>query len=358
MMIERVFASCSRWLPALGLVCALCAVAAVGDATRGEARGRPTGGLGGGTDEVGVPCALETTVGAADGGSDGDDGAGRVCGVVAEDDVVAVPCSSAALVAAITAANASPTVLVLARFCSYDLITRATETDALPTITGTVALVGGPSTVIRRTPAAGALRILEVASTGSLHIRGIFIEGGAPAAGRSGGGIQNNGALTLENVTLRGNATTAAVGGGLNNTATGHAMLVRTEVIGNVAGGDASGGGISNFGVLTMVESRLSENIAPAAVGGGGGLVTHAGATTGLHQSTLDRNTTGGRGGAMLNRGATRLDRALLQLNAAADGGGGVFNEAPLRVTVSRSIIQRNEPNNCFPLNTIPGCAN
>jgi hypothetical protein len=114
----------------------------------------------------------------------------------------------------------------------------------------------------------------------------------------------NNGELEL--VTLSGNITTNASGGGLNNTATGQATLVRSVVTTNVAGGDASGGGVSNFGRLTISESRLSSNSAPAAEGDGDGLVTQAGATTRIIQSTLDHNTTGGAGGAIFNLGTTR----------------------------------------------------
>jgi hypothetical protein len=267
---------------------------------------------------------------------------------------LSVPCSAPALAAAIVAANATPTTLFLAANCTYDVTTAATATDALPIITGNVRIVGGPSTTIRRNPSAGAVRIFEVAAGGTLRVDGIFILNGAPAAGVPGGGIQDAGSLTLNQVTLSGNVATGAAGGGLNITATGRALVNRTVVSGNTATGAGSGGGINNSGLLTIDESRLSFN--NAGTGGGGGLATQAGATSQVIQSTLDHNTTTGNGGGISNAGTTTLIRTLVERNTAALNGGGVFNVAPGTVTLSGSIIRNNTPNNCFPLNTIPGC--
>src|SRR5262249_55873722 len=154
------------------------------------------------------------------------------------------------------------------------------------------------------------------------------------------------------------NTTTAARGGGLNNT--GKARLQNTLVIDNIANGDASGGGIGNSGELTISFSVLRSNRAPAALGDGGGLVTQAGATTNIFRSTLDQNTTGGSGGGIYNLGRTTLFRSLVELNtaAAAAHGGGIFNTAPGVSTLNTSLIVKNTPENCFPINSIPGCTN
>jgi hypothetical protein len=270
---------------------------------------------------------------------------------------VVVPCSAPALATAITAANATSATLLLAANCTYDITTAATATDALPIITGNVRLVGGPSTTIRRNAAAGAVRILEVATTGTLRVDGIFILNGAPAAALPGGGIQNAGSLTLNRVTLSGNTTTTATGGGVNNAVSGNATIFRTIISGNTATG-GSGGGVNNAGSVTIDESRLSANNATDAAGGGGGLATQVGANSGVLQSTLDHNTTTGSGGGIRNLGNTLVDHTLIELNAATISGGGIFNLAPGTVTIVTSIIRNNTPNNCFPLNTIAGCVN
>ena len=270
---------------------------------------------------------------------------------------VVVPCSSPALAAAITAANATSATLFLAANCTYDITTAATATDALPIITGNVRLVGGPSTTIRRNPAAGAVRILEVATTGTLRVDGIFILNGAPGAAVTGGGIQNAGSLTLNQVTLSGNTTTTAAGGGVNNAASGQATILRTIISGNTATG-GSGAGVNNAGSLTIRETRLSANNATDAATGGGGLTTQTGATSSVIQSTLDHNTTTGSGGGIRNLGNTLVDHTLIELNAATISGGGIFNLAPGTVTIFTSTIRNNTPNNCFPLNSIAGCTN
>jgi hypothetical protein len=268
--------------------------------------------------------------------------------------VVNVPCSSPALAAAITAANATSAILRLAANCTYDIVTPATATDALPIITGNVRLVGGPSTTIRRNPAAGAVRLLEVATTGTLRIDGIFLLNGASAT--TGGAIENAGALTLNQVTASGN-TAATNGGAVNNTATGRALIFRTIISGNTALA-GSGGGVNNIGSLTFQESRASANNSISAATGGGGINTDVAATSRVIQSTLDHNTTTGVGGGIRNLGTTIVDHTLIELNAATINGGGIFNLPPGTVTVTVSIIRNNTPNNCFPLNTIPGCTN
>jgi hypothetical protein len=269
--------------------------------------------------------------------------------------VVSVPCSSPALAAAITAANATPTTLRLAANCTYDVTTASVPgVDALPIITGNVRLVGGPSTTISRNAAAGTVRLLEVAATGTLRIDGIFLLNGTSAA--AGGAIENAGSLTLSQVTASGN-TAATNGGAVDNAVGGRALIFRTIISANTALA-GSGGGVNNAGTLTFEESRASANNAISAATGGGGINTATGAISQVIQSTLDHNTTSGSGGGIRNLGTTQVDHTLIELNTATVNGGGIFNLPPGTVTITVSIIRNNTPNNCFPLNTIPGCTN
>lgn len=265
--------------------------------------------------------------------------------------IVDVPCSSTALANAIIAANAVPATLRLSAFCTYNITTASVAgVDALPIITGNVSLLGGPSTTIRRDPTAGTVRLLEVASTGSLRVQGIFLLNGNLGTGM-GGGIEDAGFLNLVNVTLSGNATVGGAGGGVDITSAGRARIFRTVISGNRAGGGAPGGGINNAGRLTLDESRVSANSAV----GGGGLATQPDATSTIVQSTFDHNISSFEGGAIFNAGTTSLLRTLVERNSATTNGGGIFNNGDT-VTLSASIVRVNTPNNCFPLNTIPGC--
>ena len=97
-----------------------------------------------------------------------------------------------------------------------------------------------------------------------------------------GGGILNDGALTIFNSTLSGN-TSAIDGGAISTTATGTALtLINTTVSGNTAAG--SGGGVIVLGgTMTSINSTITNNTADSdnnAAGTGGGIRAHAGTTT------------------------------------------------------------------------------
>jgi hypothetical protein len=91
--------------------------------------------------------------------------------------VTSVPCSVSALVTAINTANSGgPSTLVLAGNCTYGILTPATAADGLPLITGHASLVGGPNTVIPRSPAAlTPFRVLDVAASASLRVSNLSI---------------------------------------------------------------------------------------------------------------------------------------------------------------------------------------
>ncbi|WP_433176515.1 hypothetical protein [Actinoallomurus sp. CA-150999] len=262
--------------------------------------------------------------------------------------VVNVPCDPDALVTAIRTANGIGVAqLLLAPNCVYNYTTANATDDALPIITGDITLVGGPGTKIRRDPAApGAFRILEVASGATLHAQGIFVLGGSTAA--VGGGILNAGTIVLERVYLAGNR--AGNGGALANSPNANANISFSELNANEATG-VGGGAILNFGTLTMFRSTLAGNSAPI---NGGGLNTQPNGVSHLIQSTVDHNISGSLGGGISNLGTTTLDHSLVEQNKGS-GGGGIAT-ANANVSIENSVIRNNMPDNCSPINTIPGC--
>jgi hypothetical protein len=262
--------------------------------------------------------------------------------------VVKVPCSAAALAAAITSANTVPAVLRLSRNCTYSIATPAIAATGLPVITGNVTLVGGPRTMIRRDPGAALFRVLDVAASGTLRVTGISITNGNTAG--LGGGIQNAGTLVLRHVTMSGNR--AGNGGAVANAAGATATVSRSLLNANTTTG-VGGGGAINSGTLTVFGSVLSANTAPI---NGGGVNTQSAGTTRLIQTTVDHNTSGGLGGGLSNLGTTSLDRTLVSANRGSAGGGIATGNT--NVTLVRSIVRANIPDNCNPLNTIPGCVN
>jgi hypothetical protein len=259
-----------------------------------------------------------------------------------------VPCSTSALVAAINTANTHGRgTFILSGNCTYNITTPATATDGLPVITGSINLVSMGRTVISRDPAAPtAFRILDVATGGTLGLRGISIRNGTTSG--LGGGIQNAGTLRLNRVNLSGNK--AGNGGALANLTGATASVFYTHIGQNTTTG-VGGGGIINSGNLTLVESTLSDNSAPI---NGGGLNTQASGTSRIALSTFVGNVSGSHGGGISNLGTTSLNFTLVKLNKGSSGGGIATSNN--NVTLRHSIVSRNTPNNCSPLHTVRGC--
>jgi hypothetical protein len=267
---------------------------------------------------------------------------------------VSVSCSTPSLLAAITAANAAPKeTLKLAGNCTYNLTAAAQNgtrgPNGLPIITGNITLQG-QNTVIRRN-AVAPFRIVEVAAGAVLNVRGITISGG-DAGSATGGGILNaRGSVLLFHSLVAGN--TADNGGGVSNDS-GALRLVSSTVRNNIATG-GGGGGIYNDGFLSIRFSRLNSNRANTS---GGGLYNELGGRAFLFRSDVIGNIAAATGGGIHN-GAGGLVRGTLvrtSFNGAASGGG-VSNAAnPGSVTFTTSAITQDNPNNCVPAGTVPGC--
>jgi hypothetical protein len=154
----------------------------------------------------------------------------------------------------------------------------------------------GPGTVLD-----GQYRgtVVTVQSGATVHVQGITLRDGAAGTG-DGGGIANYGALTLDDSTV--SASTARNGGGILNA--GSLQLTNSTISGTMAGSAlrctkvcGTGGGIDNLGSLTVSNSTISSNtamgVSPCAgdCGNGGGISTTGSLT--LANSTLGGNKAG-----------------------------------------------------------------
>jgi hypothetical protein len=160
-----------------------------------------------------------------------------------------------------------------------------------------------------------------------------------------GGGIFNNGTLTLTRVVVTENAarTTSGIvasGGGIENSSTGVLHLVLSSVdnneataIGSTGQNGADGGGISNEGTVTLDRSIVDFNQALAQAGTGG--------------------TTNGFGGGISNSDSLTIRRSTISNNFAIAGqstsfngasGGGIANgnSASVDTLIDRSTIAKN----------------
>jgi len=173
-----------------------------------------------------------------------------------------------------------------------------------------VSIQGDPSgnTILQGN---GTPSVVNVTSNGVVLNRLTLTDGG----GSDGGGIYNNGSLTLSNSTIRNNV--ANQGGGIYNN--GSLSLSNSTLSGNSA--SSQGGGIYNNGTLSLSNSTLSGNSASSQ---GGGIYNNG--SLSLSNSTLSGNSASNQGGGIYNNGSLTLSYSTVTNNFAGNAGGGVNN--------------------------------
>src|SRR5262245_35497983 len=139
-----------------------------------------------------------------------------------------------------------------------------------------------------------------------------------------GGGVLNFGSLTITNSTLAGNS--AYDGGGVLSF--GSLTVAGSTLSGNSA--SHGGGGIGSFGLLTITASALTGN----STGSSGGGIWSAGPLT-IAGSTLSGNSAVfGSGGGINNVGTATVSVRSLSNNVGY-GGGGINSEGQLAIVAS-----------------------
>ena len=169
------------------------------------------------------------------------------------------------------------------------------------------------------------------------------------------GGILNNGALTLDHVTVTGNtmATDAGDfwqgGGGIYNGEGSTFNLIDSSVVNNTAGW--SGGGVYSFfnTATTIARSTISGNVA-GDVGGG---IRSLGNAEIINSTISGNEATGWYGGALfVTDGVVSLTNVTVADNvspaeAAADIFVGTFGESSATLTLANTIVSSAQ-DNCF----------
>ena len=149
-----------------------------------------------------------------------------------------------------------------------------------------------------------------VYNTGLLTVNSSTLEDNSAS---EGGGIYNGGTLTLNDTRLTDNSATNGSGGGIwNGSSSSTSVVSGCTLSGNSA---SDGGGIENDGTLIVIDSTLADN--SAEFGGGG--INNRGGTLTVSNSTLADNSAG-----------TAIDSVEHE-----GGGGGIYNQAMLKVSDS-----------------------
>jgi hypothetical protein len=177
-------------------------------------------------------------------------------------------------------------------------------------------------------PDEGTDRVFSITRGVTVTIRAMTIRYGNPKSEpESGGGIRNEGTLTLESVVVSDNSGSA--GGGIFNDGT--LMLINSTVKENTArgGGDAfaecdTGGGIKNMkGSVTLIDSTISGN---KSKGKGGGIHVACNGELVLINSTISGNFTNNFGGGIYLNGVGEFTHSTISGNNASSGGGIAFS--------------------------------
>ena len=207
----------------------------------------------------------------------------------------------------------------------------------------TINGVGAPATIIDGNGASTGDRVFQIPTGVTVVMDGITIQGGQ--SNSNGGGIANDGVLTISNAVVQNNASSGATqgGGGIFNAGT--LTVTNVDIVNNTT--VASGGGINaTQGTVVIDDSRISGN---SATRNGGGIFINGGVTITVSGTTIDGNSSPGNlgqeglGGGIFNFGSLTLDKSTVEGNSA-QGGGGIYNEGTQSPTspVASTLIVTN----------------
>jgi len=173
------------------------------------------------------------------------------------------------------------------------------QTLELTNTTGTQSIDGGSQVTINGFYAHTQIFVIDAGV--AAVFTNLYIDNGS---GTTGGGVLNNGTLTLSNVSLSGNSAT-------------------------------NGGGLANTGVLTAYNVTFANNSAATD----GGAIYNTGTMT-LGNGTLFGNSAGDSGGGIDNPGTLTISDGTIADNSAVQNGGGIFNNGT--AILQNSIVSNN----------------
>ncbi len=233
---------------------------------------------------------------------------------------------------AITAANTDTSTGGCPAGSGHDTILLETDVllaAALPDITSTITIEAQGHVIDGN---GVDWSVLTISNEGNLILNQGTVTGANNVTGHIygyGGGIYNDGTVTLNNFTINGN-TALSKGGGIYNTAIANLTLNSSTVSKNTAG---SGGGIcTQEGKVTLNNSTVSENTASS----GGGIDSASGDLAGPGTVTLIGSTIRGNtasdsdsyswGAGILNTNTLILINSTVTENIGKAGAAGIDN--------------------------------
>ncbi len=216
------------------------------------------------------------------------------------------------------------------------------QTLVLNESAGGPEMIDGPGVGLLSISGSNLVQVIQVAAGATAAISGVTITGGHAASSgpdANGGGIDNEGMLTVSNCVIVGNtASGAGAGGGIYNN--GPMTITGSTISDNSVSGGGFGGGISNQDDLTMTDCTVADNTV-SGFGNGGGIDNEN--TLNATGCTFSSNATGtqGSGGGIFNQSNLVLLDSTVASNSAGYGGG-IYNNGSLVVDVVNCTVAYN----------------
>ena len=225
--------------------------------------------------------------------------------------------------AALAAANSGDTIVFSSGLTGTISLASALTINQNVTIQGP----GASNLTISGANQVGVFVVSSAVTNGI--ISGLTIANGNTEGG-PGGGISNNGVLTVTNSSFNDNSAGGNAGGAISNSGT--FVVSGSSFTGNSSSsGDAGvGGAIDNTGTLTVDNSTFSANSS-----NNGGAICNEGGTATIRNSTFSANSSGSAGGGAIFgfAGAVTATNNILVGNSgqigagvANAGGGAIVN--------------------------------
>jgi CSLREA domain-containing protein/uncharacterized repeat protein (TIGR01451 family) len=215
---------------------------------------------------------------------------------------------------------------------------------ALPDIDTDLTIAGPVAAMVTvaRDNAATNFRIFKINSGKTVTISVLTMTNGATGGAlfpdSSGGGILNEGTLTLQSSIVTDNTAANFGGGGIYNLNGNLTVKSSTISLNDTLNGGAGGGIYSNGGTVTVTSSSITGN---TSTGNSGGIHNDL-ATLNVTNSTVSGNT-GNSGAGITNFGPMSLTNSTISGNNASGDGGGIYNNHSAgSVTLTNVTISNN----------------
>ena len=212
----------------------------------------------------------------------------------------------------------------------------------------TIRGLGADNTIVQAhdEPGEASERVFYVEEGATVILESMTIRHGRPLPKEEeGGGINNYGTLTIKNCIVTNNS---AIGGG-GVSSRGTLTIIASTISDNVARGDGppglecgGGGGVKgSAGTLTIINSTITGNQGGLRSAGlGGGIRTGCGCTAEIINSTISGNKAVDFGGGIAAAGTVQITNCTVSNNAVTGSGGGLWVRG--EVNLENTIVADN----------------